>query len=404
MTPFLSRPALHRVVQSLLRAELHRGRSPRPHVRSSQKAKPTWAEDFDLSQGDDSCLGCDSLERLTLSAAVNEMFHLHEADLEHALLDDTTLGAWLNLIEQAWAFGVRQVTLATSGSTGIPKLCTHSFQALQTEIDFLTTLFQGRSEIIAFTPAHHIYGLLFTALLPDRMCVPVRDWSLGTASDEAGSRSAEAGQLLVAVPEVWSWLDRSTPRWNTNVEGVTSTAPCPRSTIDSLVGKGLARMVEVYGSTETAGIGTRVWPAAAYTLMPHWTRQPDGIYPLSLVSDDRTVIPMDDLDFLTDRCFLPRGRKDGAVQVGGTNVFPSHVEEKLLALPGVQAISVRLMRPEEGTRLKCFVVPAPGYTADDLQASIEATVSTWTSTAEHPKHFTFGSELPRSPMGKPCDW
>jgi long-chain acyl-CoA synthetase len=53
------------------------------------------------------------------------------------------------------------------------------------------------------------------------------------------------------------------------------------------------------------------------------------------------------------------GRAEGAVQVGGVNVFPDVVGRVLTAHSGVAQAAVRLMRPEEGTRLKAFVVPQP---------------------------------------------
>jgi hypothetical protein len=69
-------------------------------------------------------------------------------------------------------------------------------------------------------------------------------------------------------------------------------------------------MTEIHGSAETSGIGT---------------------------------------NFVGDRCFLLGGRP--------RRVRAGRWSERLDSLPGVADAAVRLMRPEEGTRLKAFVFP-----------------------------------------------
>lgn len=65
----------------------------------------------------------------------------------------------------------------------------------------------------------------------------------------------------------------------------------------------------------------------------------------------------DELVWEDSRHFLPQGRRDEVVQVGGRNVSPAHVAQVLRRHPRVRDASVRLMRPDEGLRLKAFVVP-----------------------------------------------
>ena len=99
---------------------------------------------------------------------------------------------------------------------------------------------------------------------------------------------------------------------------------------------------------------------------------------------------------------LPAGRIDAAVQVGGANVFPGYVADVLAMHPSVAQASVRLMRPDEGVRLKAFVVLRAG-----ASASPEALLD-WCaqrlSVPERPAAVTFGSRLPRQASGKPADW
>ncbi len=406
MTPFLSHASLRRVLQSLIESNLQRqspGASPR-----SLPVEP-WADDLVLHEYGTNALGCDSLEMLQLSSAVNEMFHLHETGSETRLLQSPSFGGWLGLIEEAWKNGVEHITVATSGSIGQARYCSHAFDFLNREAAYLAECFASRRRIVAFTPAHHIYGLLFTGLLADRLNIPVvKLQGAGTRVPKgpADSSVLRSGDLAVSFPEGWSWMDRSIRTIPSDVEGVTSTAPCPRSLVDSLAVGKLSKFVEVYGSSETAGIGMRVWPEPRYQLMPHWQRltsSSEQAQRLQHVSGHQADL-MDHLQFFDDGTFLVQGRKDACVQVGGVNVSPASIEARLRAQPGVAEVSVRLMRPDEGRRLKCFIVPLDGYGPRDLEPSLSKEIRSWPVAAERPREISYGPGLPRNHHGKLTDW
>ncbi len=393
----LSRPALARILESKLRAELAaaRGRSGAP-----PPALPPapWPEDMALDEGG---LGADSLERLWLAGAVNEMFHLHEAGLEDGLLDAPTFGAWLDRAGRALGAAAR-VTFATSGSTGAPKRCAHALPELLEEVEALGSLLPGRRRVVSTVPAHHIYGFLFTALLPDRLGVPVAP----------AATPLEPGDLVVSFPERWLFLERSVERFPPDVTGTTSTAPCPAWLPEALAARGLAGLLEIYGSSETAGIGVRRWPDPAYTLLPHWrfagppSDPGSGPRPVELLRrSGARAATMDGLLVEGERRFTVGARADGAVQVGGVNVHPAAVAARLAQHPGVRDAAVRLMRPDEGSRLKAFVVPSdPAADPEPLRAALAAWIDAQLPAAERPRALSFGAELPRNPMGKPADW
>lgn len=112
----------------------------------------------------------------------------------------------------------------------------------------------------------------------------------------------------------------------------------------------------------------------------------------------------DRLNWLDDECFVPHGRIDQAVQVGGVNVFPAYVAEVLAMYPDVCAGAVRPMRLDEGKRLKALVVAA----ASAKPAALREELTTWMAErmlpAERPAAYSFGLALPRQPGGKPADW
>ena len=395
----LSRPALLRVVASLLSAERARARGRRAGgFDGSLRPLPCLSDDTRITGFGPGDLGCDSLEALWLSSAVCEMFHLADAGEQHGTVASDRVGDWLDAIERTWAKGVGVLTFTTSGTSGTPKRCVHDLQALIAEARHFASLFADRRRVLAYVPAHHIYGFLFTALLPYQLGADVLD---ALAATQALS-DLRSGDLIVAFPERWSSIERMVTRWQGDVAGVTSTAPCPRALIEALSEAGLAAMTEIYGSSETAGIATRTWPSPDYRLLPWWNFDADDA---GLVAEAgrRAMLP----DAITRRgsdAFTLAGRRDGAVQVGGVNVNPNLVADALASTVGVASAAVRLMRPEEGTRLKAFIVSDETLETTQLEAQIHAFLERTLEPAARPTLLTFGSRLPSNELGKPADW
>jgi 4-coumarate--CoA ligase (photoactive yellow protein activation family) len=250
--------------------------------------------------------------------------------------------------------------------------------------------------------------------IPHRMCLTTtvppsgfHEQGLLRGSLESLVQKLSPGDLVVASPAYWHWLDRTMSVWPEDFEGVTATAACPPVLIESLLQKGLQGMTEIYGSTETSGVGVRKWPAERYHLMPHW--RPSVLVsssdPLQLTSSlGRQTCLMDTVEINIDGTFAVVGRRDAAVQVGGTKVFPSRVATLLGSQPGVNSAAVRLMRPTEGYRLKAFVVPQVGEDEEALLLALQSWIALNLSVAERPTAIQFGDGLPLTQLGKDADW
>lgn len=402
----LKRQALSLVLESLLRNELKSIRhSASANTYVAQVCPDPWTDDLHLGEQQSNSLGCDSLELMRLAAATNEMFHLYEANQEIGLLSDPTFGLWIDAVQAAWRQGVSQITFTTSGSTGVPTRCTHDFPHLQIEIRFLSQIFADRTRVLTFAPMHHIYGFLFGAMLPEVLEAEVALQST-SAGDACSNFALKAGDLVVSFPERWRWLDKTVTQWPPNVCGVVSTAPCPPELIADLLGRGLRQMFEVYGSSESAGVGLRISPETRYRLMPHWeivsSDEQHGTTVLS--ASGLQVRLMDRLCLEAEGRFTLGGRVDGAVQVGGTNVFPAHIASLLRNHPQVSDVMVRLMRPEEGSRLKAFVVTEAGVSWDALHLDLQVWCRLHLRPQERPTAITFGFAFPINDLGKRSDW
>jgi 4-coumarate--CoA ligase (photoactive yellow protein activation family) len=167
----------------------------------------------------------------------------------------------------------------------------------------------------------------------------------------------------------------------------------------------LHRLVEIYGATETGGIGWRDRDGAPFRLLPHVSRDDDESVRKSLRGAVLRYALPDTVAWRGPDLLVPVSRRDGAVQVGGVNVDPEAVRAVLLGHPDVADAAVRLMHPTEGERIKAFIVPKHGAGShEQLRLDLEARVAERLQPLERPRAFTFGAAVPTNAMGKRVDW
>ncbi len=337
----------------------------------------------------------------------------------------------------------RRYTFFTSGSTGTPKPVVFSPRQLDEETASLAPLFTDRRRVVSVMPVHHVFGFVFALALPRRLGIPVLD--LPPLPTAAFFRQLRAGDLVLAFPVFWqSVLDihraSSGLSHPENLHGITSSSPCPPHVVEGLLGLGrtdngrprpedalsgedrpafLSGMTEIYGATEFGAVGARRCCREPYALLPHWRKEPLPPAPGGKREGGRAeadewgirrregdVLPLSDVvEWNGERQFVPVARKDAAVQVGGVNVFPARVAETLRAHPKVRDCAVRLMRPDEGVRLKAFVVPEIEGSADrQLAGELKAWLARRLEPAATPRAVRIGKALPRTPSGKLTDW
>jgi tyrosine ammonia-lyase len=383
---------LGRVLVDLLAAELSR---LRPGMASLPLA--TWTADLQI--GPDG-LAADSLELIHLATAVTELLHLHRSGIEDYLLARRTLADWVAVAKAGLARFDGELTFHTSGSTGTTKPCTHSLARLRQEVETLAEVIGPTDRIVSLVPSHHIYGFLFTVLL---------SWHTGARVLDARGRLPSRvcadlvpGDLLVAVPDVWAAIARSGAALPAGATGVSSTAPLPADVAQTLRDRGMERLVEIYGSSETGGIGWRDQPEDGFRLFPCW--ELDGTAIRNRTDGEARDLPDHCIPDADGRIHVA-GRRDNAIQVGGVNVFPVRIAAVLEDHPAVAAAAVRPHPVPGGLRLKAFVVPSD---PDADPAALTAELARWADGRlephERPRSWTVGPALPRNAMGKPADW
>jgi 4-coumarate--CoA ligase (photoactive yellow protein activation family) len=350
----------------------------------------------------------DQKELRNVTRAFAEMLCMPDHAVDQ-LMGCLSMKEWDQCALGFWRLSPADLVFKTSGSTGIPNACKQSFALLEQEIQAQAEIFKEHKRIVTLVPRHHIYGFLFSILLPKALGVPVLELPLVPSRSQM--EQLRPGDLVVAFPMFWKSLCALTPSFPPGVCGVTSTGPCPADVIHALLKLGLARITEVYGSSETGGIGTRHHPDHAYTLLPFWepvSLGPDQAPSLARrLPDGRTTEPFklpDLIQWETVRTFRPLKREDKCVQVAGVNVYPEKVADCIQSHPSVRSCAVRLMRPEEGQRLKAFVVLRDESQLDGFRRDIRPWLAQRLSASEIPKSLTYGTVLPKNAMGKDADW
>ncbi len=350
-----------------------------------------------------------------------------------AVFDDNTEGLWTNLpsdikknaedkaaamfgymprtfsslermVDYAYASFLKnqQIVFLTSGSTGTPKQCVHTVNMMWEEARGVAPLFEGIARVVSLVPANHLYGFSFTIILPHALQVPVIHLPALPAQD--WNSLLQPGDLMVGFPLFWNYWLRCENKFPQGVQLLSSTAPCKDEIIEGILQAGAQRFTEIYGSSETGAIAYRHQAATPFEILPFWDISRKEKAPLIKRCAGTQWQPLPDHVIMKQERFLyPVSRQDACVQVAGENVYPKHVEQVLSSHPAVKQCRVRLMRPEEGERLKAFVVLKENFGPEQLE-DIRTFLSQRLTVHEIPRTFTFGEMLPFSNLGKESDW
>ena len=306
-----------------------------------------------------------------------------------------------------------ELVIFTSGSSGAPKPIFKRYRQLLNELRTLETAFGAGLDNALFvgTVSHqHIYGLLFRLLWPLAAGRPLCSEAF---QDPAGIlRLAARGPLAwVASPAHLKRLRDDLP-WDPAAPPraiFSSGGPLPAASASHLAAHAGVPATEVYGASETGGIGWRRQPPddGPWTLLPGLAlaRQADRTRLLSPHVDGGEVSLDDHLELLGERRFRLGGRRDRVVKVEEKRIALAQVEQALTGHPAVA--EARVLQPPGEQRLGAVLVltPAGARQLDDLgRAAIT------TALREHlaarleplaiPRRWRLVARLPETAQGK----
>ncbi|ACM02993.1 4-coumarate--CoA ligase [Cereibacter sphaeroides] len=398
----LDREAIGRICVSLIASEqqhlLREGRIGHHQLIGARLLAAGHPPPDDLLIDEDT-LGLDSLLMLSLVTRVAGVFHLSDTNTEDYLLVRRRLGEWVDLIDHHHTLMGRNArfTFWTSGSIAGPKSVTHCAAALLSEAEAIAKILMEQPpkvrRVLSCVPPHHIYGFLWSCLLPSRLGLEAKQ--LANLSASSIVRHACSGDLMVGTPFIWEQFAELDYQLPGDVVGVTSGAPSTAETWRCASALGPARILDIYGSTETGGIGWRESRDGTFRTLPDIACLPDMLSRLGNRLDLQ-----DEIDWEKDGSFTILGRKDEILQVAGSNVSPAAVREILLRNPRVRDAAVRL----DGRRLKAMIAAAEGADEAELEIELRASAARHLPAPARPDRFLFAPQLPRTAVGKMADW
>jgi long-chain acyl-CoA synthetase len=376
-----------RIARDLMYSELQRMPGVRQHLPARLAAMQLDAKD--------PAFALDSLNRMELATAGANWFNTFESGYSDLFLARTTPQQWATTALEARQYGASGMTFSTSGSTGERKHVHHAEDMLYLEARAWAKMLAPIKRVVVLCPVHHIYGFIFGVLLPHAANAEVVEYSHEQLPE------LQAGDVVIAVPVQWQWLAANGKQMPHGVRGISSTAPLPADVHAQMMALSLQALYEIYGSTETAGLGYRTSPQSAFTLLENRFKLPDGAIATTTPQGEPCELAVqDDLQWEGERNFRVGPRKDQAVQVGGHNVSPQWVTSQLLMHSAVKSCAVRTHGQGADLRLKAFAVLHDAAQAAEFEAWMREQLP-WYAC---PAHVSYGPELPRNALGKLTDW
>lgn len=272
-------------------------------------------------------VGLDSMELMLLAAHVNSFFAIFESANPPYLLSSTKVEVWIDFIFDLKLTANAYLDFNSSGTSGETKVTRHMVSYLEREIDFLASIFKTCTYIVPYVPSYTIYGFLLTVGLSEKLSIPVLYPSKMFWKNPSGQ------PLIVATPFHWQLLLSSLPHQAINCMGVSAAAPL-YDVLYKLLEKNGLKITDLYGSTETAGIGYRLGSGQSFKLFPYWGLSDNG-----QVRDQQTnstYLLMDHVQKTGDNSFVLLGRKDKQINIAGKLVDLDEVNNFIMTIPNVK--------------------------------------------------------------------
>ena len=250
----------------------------------------------------------------------------------------------------------------TGGSTGTPQIWSKTGENLFGEAFALARHFAVTEKdcIVATVPPYHIYGLLFSVILPLVSGASVVMDSPAFPGEIAEVIREQGASLLAGIPPHYRALRGKKVAGASLRLAFSSAGMLDADDNESFTQLNQVGIVEVYGSTETGGIATRNRSAGetSFTTFPTvaWTIKEERLCVRSSFLSPELPVAGDGFFTTGDRVeqcgtnqFILKGRVDGVTKVGGKRVDLEEVRAIIKKVPQVSDCVVMAL-PEPGGR------------------------------------------------------
>ncbi|MCP5079057.1 MAG: acyl-CoA synthetase [Psychromonas sp.] len=307
------------------------------------------------------------------------------------------------------------ITLFTSGSTGVPKAINKTLLMLDAEIQALEKQFGAllqQTRVVSTVSHQHIYGLLFRVLWP--LCSARAFASSDLIYPEQVIAKGSQEQTLISSPALLKRLK------NEGVLGdyravFSSGGPLSSTASDSCKQLLNCTAIEVFGSTETGGVGFRqqhdadspwtFFPEVSaklgyegcLTLISPWISEGSGDY----------YQTNDQCDLLEDQQFRLKGRIDRIVKIEEKRVSLIEVETHINELDWISESAVIVVDEAQRITLGALLVlTEQGKQELSLLGKgrfwikLRQSLRQWLEPVGIPRHFRLALEIPLNKQGK----
>jgi acyl-coenzyme A synthetase/AMP-(fatty) acid ligase len=297
----------------------------------------------------------------------------------------------------------------TGGTTGRPKIWTKTVRNIFGEAFFLSEKFRIDKNdcIMATVPPYHIYGFLFSVLIPFVSSSKVTPDICSFPQEIRKSLKKKSTTILVSIPMHYRILKGGEIPGDSLRMGFSSAGKLDDTDADYFYQKTGAELVEIYGSTETGGIAGRCRARGETNLeafeIIEWKIVDERLYvrspfisPDIAVDSDGFYQTGDRVLMQDEKCFSLLGRADGIVKVGGKRVDLEYVRDAILQYPGVtDAIAFAI--PDTRGRESRICAVVQGITdKEQLITGISKQIEQYAV----PRHIKIVEKIPVSSSGK----
>ena len=302
------------------------------------------------------------------------------------------------------------LSLFTGGSTGKPRIWSKTPANLFGEaLNLSRTFAVGANDLILPTvPPQHIYGLLFSVLLPFVAAARVLGRTCTFPQEILTALEEERATVLVGVPIHYRALRTCGIGRHSLRFAFSSAAPLDAEDAAFFREQTGLAITEVYGSTETGGMAIRTSGGEHGSWEPFrcidWKIRAGHLCVRSpFVSPD---LPCDAEGFFLTadrvaedaggRRFTLAGRADHVVKIAGKRVDLEEVGEKIRRIPGVRDAYVAALPLKRARQVEIGAL----VVSDAPARSLRAAVRSLDESSGRPRRLRIVDALPVLPNGK----
>ncbi|MFO8031426.1 MAG: AMP-binding protein [Desulfohalobiaceae bacterium] len=301
------------------------------------------------------------------------------------------------------------VKLFTGGSTQAPKIWSKTIRNLFSEATYQATNLgvSPQDRFVSTAPANHIYGLLFSVLIPFVARASVLPGNPAYPHEIQNLVSRNQASFLVSTPLHYKMLGNIDFRAESLHWALSSAArldPADSKAFYNLTGLGIT---EIFGSTETGGIASRTcthiqpnfrafdciqWKAVQNLL----AIRSEFISPELPVDSEGYFTTQDQIKAIGQNEFELQGRADRIVKIGGKRVDLDQIRSVLSSMPDVQDAAV-LCTPDNTTRSnEIQALVAGGTTSHIIRQYLQHRLQSYAV----PRKIKVVDKIPTSQAGK----